>query len=43
MNNNVNKIAVAYHFQVLHDIPMDEHDVRIDGIITEEESIFTDK
>jgi 5-formyltetrahydrofolate cyclo-ligase len=43
INNKVNKIAVAYHFQVLTNIPMDEHDVRIDGIITEEESIFTDK
>jgi 5-formyltetrahydrofolate cyclo-ligase len=41
MNNNVDKIAVAYHFQILDNIPMDEHDVRIDGIVTEEESIFT--
>jgi 5-formyltetrahydrofolate cyclo-ligase len=39
MNNNVDKIAVAYHFQVLDNIPMDEHDVRINGIVTEEEII----
>lgn len=40
MNKKVRKIAIAYHFQVLQDIPMYEHDVRIDGIITEEETIL---
>lgn len=39
MSNSVDKIAVAYHFQVLDNIPMDEHDVRINGIVTEEETI----
>jgi 5-formyltetrahydrofolate cyclo-ligase len=39
MSNIVDKIAVAYHFQVLDNIPMDEHDVRINGIVTEEEII----
>jgi 5-formyltetrahydrofolate cyclo-ligase len=43
MSNSVNKIAVAYHFQVLDNIPMDEHDVRIDGIVTEEETIGIDE
>ena len=41
MDNKVNKIAIAYNFQVLDNIPMDEHDVRIDGIVTEEEVILT--
>lgn len=39
MNRQVDKIALAYHFQVLESVPMSEHDVRIDGIITEQESI----
>jgi 5-formyltetrahydrofolate cyclo-ligase len=43
INNSVDKIAVAYHFQVLDNIPMDEHDVRIDGIVTEEETIRIDE
>jgi 5-formyltetrahydrofolate cyclo-ligase len=43
INTSVDKIAVAYHFQVLDNIPMDEHDVRIDGIVTEEEAIGIDE
>jgi 5-formyltetrahydrofolate cyclo-ligase len=43
INRSVDKIAVAYHFQVLDNIPMDEHDVRIDGIVTEEETIGIDE
>lgn len=43
MNKQVDKIALAYHFQVIDRIPMDEHDVRIDGIVTEEEFIIADR
>jgi 5-formyltetrahydrofolate cyclo-ligase len=42
LNKKVDKIALAYDFQVLDNIPMDEHDVRIDGVITEKEIIFSD-
>ncbi|MBL4937123.1 5-formyltetrahydrofolate cyclo-ligase [Clostridium sp. YIM B02515] len=41
MNKHVDKIALAYHFQVLDSVPMNEHDIRIDGIITEKENIST--
>jgi 5-formyltetrahydrofolate cyclo-ligase len=41
MNKQVDKIALAYHFQVLDSVPMSEHDIRIDGIITEQETINT--
>lgn len=43
LDKKVDKIALAYHFQILDNIPMDEHDVRIDGVITEEEIILVDK
>lgn len=43
MNRSVDKIALAYQFQVLNKVPMNEMDVVIDGIITEEEIIFVDK
>jgi 5-formyltetrahydrofolate cyclo-ligase len=43
MNKAVDKIALAYHFQVIDNIPMDEHDVRIDGVITEKEIIVANK
>ena len=31
---NVKKIALAYEIQVLNSVPMNENDIRIDGIIT---------
>lgn len=31
---SIKKIALAYDFQVLEKVPMDENDVRIDGVIT---------
>lgn len=37
MDKKVSKIALAYHFQLLENIPMEQHDVRIDGIITNED------
>jgi len=43
MNRKVDKIALAYKFQVLDEVPMNELDVTIDGIITEEEIILADK
>lgn len=43
MKKRADKIALAYDFQLLNSVPMDEHDVRIDGIITEKEFIFTGK
>lgn len=43
LNKKVHKIALAYQIQVLNNIPMDEHDVRIDGVITEEEIIISHK
>lgn len=36
MKKKVDKIALAYKFQVLDEVPMEDKDVRIDGIITEE-------
>jgi 5-formyltetrahydrofolate cyclo-ligase len=43
MKKRADKIALAYDFQLLDSIPMDEHDVSIDGIITEKGIIFTGK
>lgn len=40
MNKNVDKIALAYDFQVLDKVPMEERDIRINGIITNEEFIL---
>ena len=41
MNRKVDKIAIDYNFQVLDEVPMNELDEPIDGIITEEEiSLF---
>jgi 5-formyltetrahydrofolate cyclo-ligase len=40
---NFNKIALSYHFQVIGNVPMDSHDVRIDGIITNQETIYITK
>lgn len=42
LDKKVDKIALAYHFQVLDNVPMDEHDIRIDGVITEEEFIINE-
>lgn len=36
MNKKVDKIALAYDFQILDRVPMDEFDVRVDGIVTNE-------
>ena len=32
---NIKKIALAYEFQILEGIPLEDHDIAIDGIITE--------
>lgn len=40
MNCYVDKIALAYDFQVLEIVPMAERDVRINGIITNKEVIL---
>jgi 5-formyltetrahydrofolate cyclo-ligase len=40
MNKKVDKIALAYDFQILDKVPMDEFDVPIDGIITNEQIIY---
>lgn len=40
MKDCVDKIALAYDFQVLDRVPMEERDVRINGIITNEEVIL---
>ncbi|KHD36336.1 5-formyltetrahydrofolate cyclo-ligase [Clostridium acetobutylicum] len=40
MSKQVFKLALAYHFQVMDSVPMSEHDVRIDGIITEQKTII---
>lgn len=36
MNKKVDKIALAFDFQILDRVPMDEFDVRVDGIVTNE-------
>lgn len=40
MNKTADKIVLAYNFQVLDEVPMEENDVRVDGIITEEGIIY---
>ena len=37
---NVDKIAIAYDFQLMDNVPTNELDVRIDGIITQEKTII---
>lgn len=32
---NIKKIALAYEFQILEEIPLEDHDIAIDSIITE--------
>jgi len=39
ISTSVDKIALAYHFQVVEDIPTTENDIKIDGIITNKEVI----
>lgn len=39
MNKKVKRIALAYEFQVLDKVPVEEFDVRIDGIITNEKYV----
>mgnify|MGYP001592007099 CR=1 FL=1 len=41
-NKKIDRIALAYQFQVLDEVPMNELDATIDGIITEEEIIMID-
>lgn len=36
---NVKKIALAYNFQILDKVPSEEHDIKVDSIITEEKEI----
>lgn len=40
MDRDVDKIALAYDFQVLDKVPMEERDIRINGIITNKEFIL---
>lgn len=40
LNKRVDKIALAYDFQILSKVPMNEYDVKIDGIITNEQIIY---
>lgn len=40
LKRNVPKIAIAYDLQIIEKIPMSDHDIRIDGIITENETIL---
>lgn len=43
MTKNINKIALAYDFQLINRVPTDEFDVSIDGIITDREFIMFSK
>lgn len=38
-DRKVHKIAPAYHFQLLDKVPMDDWDIRIDGIVTNKEVV----
>lgn len=40
MNKRVDKIALAYDLQILSKVPMNKFDVKIDGIITNEQIIY---
>lgn len=37
---SITKLALAYDFQILNHVPMEEHDVPVDVIYTEEQNIF---
>jgi 5-formyltetrahydrofolate cyclo-ligase len=43
LGRHADKIALAYHIQLMDSVPMDETDERIDGIITNEEFIIFEK
>jgi 5-formyltetrahydrofolate cyclo-ligase len=43
LGRHVDKIALAYHMQLLDSVPMDEYDEKIDGIITNEEFLTINK
>lgn len=43
MDIRVQKLALAYHFQVLDRVPTDKFDVPVDAIITDEEFIIVKK
>lgn len=43
LNKKVDRIAVAYSIQIFDKVPMNELDVYIDGIITEEEFIICER
>lgn len=36
VNKKTAKLALGYHFQLLGNVPVDDHDIRINGIITDE-------
>lgn len=40
LNKDVPKIALAYDFQVVNEVPTEGHDINIDCIITDKEVIF---
>lgn len=40
MSKKVNKIALAYDFQIVDKVPMDQFDVKIDGIVTNEGIVY---
>jgi 5-formyltetrahydrofolate cyclo-ligase len=40
MKKRVDKIALAYDFQILSKVPMNEYEVKIDRIITNEQIIY---
>lgn len=39
MNSDVPRIALAFDLQIVEELPVEDHDIRIDGIITETEYI----
>lgn len=40
LTDESHKIAFSYGFQVFNEVPVEEHDIKIDGIITEEKIIL---
>lgn len=43
LDRRVYKIAIAYNFQVLDKVPVDDWDIRVDGVITDKEIILIDR